>query len=173
MTGFSYRKNIDGSTGAPTVLQAVGKNSITFQVGDLIRVNTSGFADVVDTGEAITGVVVGVVDANGVKIDPDSGTLDTYTMSSDNQTVAQKEVRYIPALPHYLFFNDADASLTRAMELKYFDTNDENDVDVASATDSETAQVQLIERDPDGDGDASKGLFRIAESHFNSSNRAA
>lgn len=173
MAGFKYRKNIDGSTGAPTILEGIGKNSVVFSEGDLIRVNTSGFIDVVDTGEAITGVVQGVVDAHGIKIDPDTGTLDTYTMASDNQTVAQKRVRYIPALPHYLFYNDADASLTQAMDLKYFDTNDENDVDVASATDSTTAQVQLIERDPDGDADASKGLFRIAESHFNSSVRAA
>jgi len=168
MAGFRYRKNIDGSKDAPTLLYAVGKNSIVFQVGDLIRINTSGFADVVDATEGAAGVIAQVVDTNGLAIDPDSGTTDTYTMASDNQTVALKNVAYMPALPHYLFYNDADASLTRAMELEYFDTNDENDVDVATATDTWSAQVQLVSRDPDGDGDASKGLFRIVETQFGS-----
>lgn len=168
MAGFRYRKNIDGSKNSPTLLNAIGKNSIAFQVGDLIRINTSGFADVVDTGECIGGVVVTVVDKNGIAVDPDSGTTDTWTMNSANQTSTsyQYQVSYVPALPHYLFYNDADDSLTRANELQFFDTNDENDVDVGSATDTWSAQVQLVSRDPDGDADASKGLFRIVETQF-------
>lgn len=166
MAGFSYRRNIDGSAYVPSLLYKPGKNSITFSVGDLVRVNTSGFVDVCDTGEAAFGVVATVVDANGLSKSTDSGTTDTWTMDSNNQTSALDLVGVIPALPHYLFYNDADASLTRTMELQYFDTNDENDVDVASATDAATAQVRLIERDPDGDGDASKGLFQIVESQL-------
>jgi len=163
---FLFRKSIDGSSTPPVNLYAVGKNSIVFQVGDLIRINTSGFADLVDTGECIGGVCVGVVDSNGLPIAPDSGTMDTWTMGGSNQTVTYAQVVFIPALPSYLFYNDADGTLTRAMEFGYFDTNDENDVDIARYTATWSAQVQLISRDPDGDADASKGLFRIVESQF-------
>ena len=166
MAGFTYRKNLDGSSQSPTVFEVIGKNSIVFQVGDLIRINTSGFADVVDATEHIAGVVVGVVDKNGGRIDADSGALDTYTMASDNQTVAQKKVRFIPALPNYLFYNDADDTLAQTNLFQFMDTNDENDADVGTATDTSSAQLRLIQLDPDGDGDASKGLFQIVESQF-------
>ena len=68
--------------------------------------------------------------------------------------------------PDFLFFNDADDDLGQTNLLQYFDTNDENDVDFATATDTATKQMRLIELDPDGDGDASKGLFQITESQF-------
>ena len=163
---FLFRKSIDGSSSPPVNLYAIAKDSIAFQVGDLIRINTSGFADVVDQGECIGGVCVGVVDINGLPVTPDSGTTDTWTMGSTNSSATYKKVVFIPAFPQYLFYNDADGTLTQAMEFEYFDTNDENDVDIARATDTWSAQVQLISRDPDGDADASKGLFRIVESQF-------
>ena len=166
MSGFRYRKNLDGTAGAPANLNVVGANSVVFQVGDLIRVNTSGFGALVTTGDVILGVVTGVTDKNGIAVDPDSATLEVYTMASDNQTVAQKKVHFIPALPNYLFFNDSDDTLARTNLFQFFDVNDENDVDVATAHDSTSSQVRLVEIDPDGDGDASKGLFQIVESFF-------
>lgn len=166
MAGFRFRKNLDGSNQAPVVKNLVGANSVVFQVGDLIRVNNAGFAALVTTGDLILGVVTGVSAKNGGRTDPDSGTLDTYTMTSDNQTVAQREVHYIPALANYLFYNDSDDTLARTNLFQYFDTNDENDVDVASASDTTVGQVRLIEIDPDGDADASKGLFQIVESFY-------
>lgn len=168
MAGFSYRKNLDGSAYAPSNLYVIGKNSVTFSVGDIVRINTSGFCDISTTGEEIAGVVSTVVDNKGKALTPDSGTTDTWTMGSANQTTATEKykVGFIPALPHYLFYNDADDTLAQTNILQYFDTNDENDVDVATATDTPTAQVRLVEIDPDHDGDASKGLFQIVESQF-------
>lgn len=166
MAGFQYRKNLSGEIGAPTLLDFIIDNSDVIQIGDMVRVNTDGHVTLATTGSTQAGVVVGVVDKNGLRIDPDSGTLDTYTVASDNETVAQKKARIIPAMPDYLFFNDADDTLATANLLQYFDLNDENDVDVATATDTATAQVRLVQLDPDGDGDASKGLFQIVESQF-------
>lgn len=168
MSGFAYRKNLDGSAYVPSVLWVIGKNSIAFQVGDLVRINTSGFVDVVDATEAIGGVCVGVVDNKGLPVTPDSGTTDTWTLNSANQTNAsyKYKVGFIPALPNYLFYNDSNGTLAQTNLLQYFDTVDENDVDASSATDTATAQVRLIEIDPDGDADASKGLFQIVESQF-------
>ena len=164
MSGFTYRKNISGGSEAPVMLDVVGANSVVFQVGDVIRINTSGFGALFVAGDLVLGVVTGIVDKNGNAIDPDSGTLDTYTMASDNQTVAQKKVQYIPALQQYLFYNDSDDTLARTNLFQYFPLNDENDVNGSSSSDSTLDTVRLIEIDPDHDGDASKGLFQIVES---------
>lgn len=165
MSGFKLRKRLSGGGKDVSLLEIIGANSVVFQVGDLIRVDQDGMGALVTTGDDILGVVSGVVNANGIPVTPDSGTLDTYTMTSDNETVNGYKVQYIPALADYLFFNDADASLTATMLFQRFDVNDENDVDVATGSDT-TGQVQLVQRDPDGDADASKGLFRIVESTF-------
>lgn len=165
MAGFQFRKSLDG-TAAPAELSLIGANSVVFQVGDLIRVNTGGFAALATAGDLILGVVTGVTDKNDNRTDADAGTLDTYTMASDNQTVAQEKVRYIPALQPYLFYNDADADLATTNLFQYFPINDENDVDGSTGHDSTLNTVRLIELDPDHDGDASKGLFQIVETFW-------
>lgn len=168
MAGFKYRKSLSGSNQAPAELHLIGANSVVFQVGDLIRVNTSGFAALVTTGDLVLGVVTGVHDKNGKAIDPDSGTTDTYTMASDNQTVAMKKVQYIPALQDHLFYNDADGSLAQANLMMYFGVDDENNADTASVapSDSTLNTLRLVEIDPDNDGDASKGIWQIVESFW-------
>lgn len=166
MNGFSYRKNLDGSSQSPTNLSLVGKNSIIFQVGDLIRVSNAGFAALVTTGDLVLGVVTAVTNSSGSPLTPDSGTTDTYTMASDNQTVAQNKVHYIPALPNYLFFNDADSDVATTNLFQYMAVSDENNVHPATVSDTVVDTVRLVQLDPDGDGDASKGLFQIVESFF-------
>lgn len=166
MSGFSFRKSIDGNPYTPSLLTLVGANSIVFQKGDLIRINNAGFAALVTTGDLVLGVVEGVTDKNGKAIDPDSGTTDTWTMTSTNQTVNQYKVYYIPALPQYLFYNDSDDTLARTNLMQYFPVNDENDVNGSSSSDTTVDTVRLVEIDPDGDGDASKGLWQIVESFW-------
>lgn len=167
MAGFKFRKTLRGDGVVPAELQIIGANSIVFQVGDLIRINTGGFAALATAGDLILGVVTGVVDTNGGRIDPDSALLfDTFTMAADNQTVASKKVRYIPALADYLFYNDSDDTLSQTKLMQYFPINDENDVDGTTGNDTVLNTVRLIEIDPDGDADASKGLFQIVESFW-------
>lgn len=166
MAGFTFRKRLDGANGSPSEFSLVGANSVVFQVGDLIRVNTGGFAALATAGDLILGVVTGVTDSKDTRTDPDSGTLDTYTMTSTNQTVALRKVKYIPALQEYLFYNDSDDTLARTNLFQYFPINDENDVDGSNPSDATLNTVRLIEIDPDGDGDASKGLFQIVESFW-------
>jgi hypothetical protein len=164
MSGFSYRKNLDGSAYAPINMRFVGKDSIAFQVGDLVRINTSTVIDVVDATEAIAGVCVGVEDKNGLPVATDSGTTDTWTMASDNTTVNLYKVIFIPALPNYLFYADGDASNSSGDEFAFTDVTDHNSP--ANSYGDATAQLRLIERDPDHDADASKGLYQVAESQF-------
>ncbi len=169
--GFYFRKNLDGSAYVPSNLYFVGKNSVPFQVGDPVRINQAGFADISDAvGDTQIGICVTVVDNAGKALTPDSGTLDKWTMNSANQTVGggyEYKVGFIPALPQYLFYNDADATLTRTMMLQYFDcTVLTAQIDVNTATDTPTAAFRLIQIDPDGDGDLSKGLFQMVESQL-------
>jgi hypothetical protein len=62
--------------------------------------------------------------------------------------------------PYALFYNDADGSLTSAMDMEFFSLVDEDQID-ADTNHATIGEMQLWKRDPDGDGDASKGLFRI------------
>ena len=167
MAGFTFRKSLQGAQEVAQ-LSLIGANSIVFQVGDLIRVNTAGFAALAVTGDLILGVVTGVVNKNGIAIDPDSATNDVYTMASDNQTVAQKKVKYIPALQDYLFYADADGALAATNLFQFHGVDDENNPDTASVapSDSTVNTLRLIELDPDGDGDTSKGLWQIVESFW-------
>ena len=59
-----------------------------------------------------------------------------------------------------LFYNDADASLTQAGEKEFYSLVDEDQVD-GSTNHATVGELQLWSRDPDGDSDASKGIFRI------------
>jgi len=168
MSGFSFRQQIDG-TNSYALLEMIGGNSVVFQKGDLIRVDADGYAGLVTAGDLVLGVVEGVVSANGTPIDTDSGTTDTWTMGSANETAgvgSNKKVQYVPALQQYLFYNDADSSLSQTLLFTYMNVNDENDVDPGSTSDSTISTVRLIKLDPDGDGDASKGLFQIVESFW-------
>jgi len=68
--------------------------------------------------------------------------------------------------PKALFYNDSDDTLALTNDLQLFDHNSSSDnIDVATASDT-SGQMQLVQRDPDGDADASKGLFRIVESQL-------
>jgi len=165
--GFQFVKNLDGSAYVPSNMYKVGKNGGVFTIGDVVRINTSGFCDVVDANtEAIVGVCTGVVDGDEKAIAPDSGSTNTWTLEDDNQTVDGYKVAFIPALPNYLFYNDTSGDLTATMEFQYFYITSESQVDGSSGTDSHVEQFRLISRDPDGDADASKGLFQIVQSQF-------
>lgn len=161
MAGFRFRKQIDG-TNSYALMTIGATNSVVYQVGDLIRVNNAGTASLATTGDLILGVVETVTTSTGLPVTPDSGTTDTWTMTASTTNI----VHYIPALQQYLFYNDSDDTLAATNLFQYFPINDENDVNGSSSSDSTLDTVRLIEIDPDGDGDASKGLFQIVESFW-------
>lgn len=169
--GFYFRKNLDGSAYVPSNLYFVGANSVAFQVGDPVRIDTDGFCALADAiTDGIVGICTTVVTNAGKALTPDSGTLDKWTLGATNETVGggyEYKVGFIPAFPQYLWYNDADASLTRTMMLQFFNiTAATAQIDVATATDTANEQYRLIQRDPDHDGDLSKGLFQIVESQL-------
>ena len=163
MAGFSPRKSLI-TKDEPTLLYFIIDNSDTIQIGDAIMINTDGHAVVATAGEEVAGIAVQVVDKNGKAVDCDSGTTDTWTVESDNETDKAYEVGII-ASPFMLFSNDSDDTLATTNLMMFFDLIDENTIDASSASDS-NGQFQLVGLDPDGDADASKGLFKISESQF-------
>jgi hypothetical protein len=166
MAGFSYRGQLNGAQNPVTADVVIG-NTVTVTVGDAITVS-GGFAALASAGSKVFGVVAGIVDTNGIDLDNAStsnydgtwtSSSQTYVSASDNQTDKQVRVKVIVD-PFALFYNDADGSLAITDEYLFFDVTSESQISASSGT---TGAFQLWKRDPDGDGDASKGIFRFAE----------
>lgn len=163
MAGFLFRKSLV-TKDEPTLLYFIIDNSDAVQIGDAMYINTDGHAGIATAGIKVTGIVAQVVDKNGIAVDPDSGTTDTYTVESDNETDKMWKVGLICS-QDALFSNDADDDLATTNLMQFFNVIDENTIDASDGGDT-SGQFQLVSLDPDGDGDASKGLFKIAESQF-------
>ncbi len=163
MAGFAYRKSLISSD-EPTTLSYIINNSETISVGDAVQLDTNGHVIVGTAGEEVLGIVVGVHDTNGIAVDPDSGTTDTYTVESDNETDKKWEAKVIVS-KWALFSNDSSGTLAVTNLMQFFDLTSESQIDQSSASDT-AGQFQLVGLDPDGDADASKGLFKIAESQL-------
>jgi len=90
---------------------------------------------------------------------------DTVATASDNESRAnyiQLQVVVDPA-GACLWYNDADGNLAQAQVGSFYDVTAGSDQIDQSTTSDTSGQFQLVEIDPDADGDASKGLFRLAE----------
>lgn len=179
MAGFDPRRTESGdSTGE--VRDFIQTDSSTLTLGDATRM-TGGAGDqylaLVAAGNRVLGVLVGFVDQNGLPLvaqhvtDVDgtqSGTAgligsETYVAAADNEATAEVKGRVIID-PREEYFNDADGDLTTGDVGLYYNVvaaSDQIDQSEESAT---TGQFILLERDPDRDSDASKGIFRVAES---------
>lgn len=174
--GFYFRKSLVGLE-HPATQDYYIAGSATLTIGDLVRVNTSGLLVNCATTEAPLGVLVGIVDQNGVNAfsprakGTSGATLtgdDTITTASTNYTDATKQLKgqvIVDVGGTNLYYNDADGDFTIASLFMMYDVADGDQVTTGGASDA-TGQVQLVVIDPDGDGDASKGLFRINESQF-------
>src|SRR3990167_4197861 len=168
MAGFEYRGQTSGSQD-PVILQIPITNSATVKVGDAVYVATNGVQRITN-GTLVLGVVEGIVDANGIDLDNTStdnydgtwtSSSKTYVATSDNTT--DKKVKALVVVDdNALWYNDTAGALVAADEFKYFDLTDQDQMADQDGHNTAGAFV-LIKRDPDGDGDASKGIFKIAE----------
>lgn len=175
--GFKRRKSLNGLE-HPAVLEFLLDDSATFTIGDMVRLDSDGLLTVNGAGNTILGVLVGIVDRNGMNVfspraqGVDGATLtpdDTIATSSTNSTNAARGLKGQVELDfggENLYYNDANGDFTQTHVGACFDLTASGDqVDQGTATDG-SAQVQLLQIDPDGDGDASKGLFRIVEEQY-------
>lgn len=166
MAGFKLRGHLLGASNPVTTTMVIA-NSQTVTVGDAVK-SSSGYAAVCDANDRILGFVQAIVDANGVDLDNANPSnfdgvytqsTQTYVASGDNATDKKVSVKII-ADPYALMYNETDDDLTEAMHMQFFSLVDEDQVDGGSNS-ATVGELQLWKLDPDGDGDASKGLFRI------------
>lgn len=178
-TGFFFRKGLNGleHVGSADLLLA---GSATVKIGDLVRVNTAGLLVRCAAGESPCGVLTGIVDNAGINVfsgrvqstSVAGATLtpdDQIATASDNATNLAKNLKGQVALDvsgQILWYNDSDSTLAQTNLLQFFDAANGNQVTVSTASDA-NGQVQLLQIDPDGDADVSKGLFRLNETQFN------
>lgn len=175
--GFYPRKSLNGLEHPATMDFLLG-DSTEFTIGDAVYLGTDGALANCGTGGTYhpIGVLVGIVDQNGTNIFSSraSGTTgatltadDTVTTSSSNvSTYKIKGQVIVDPAGTMVFYNDTNGTLSQTMVGSCFDMTSGGDrVDYATTTDA-TAVWQLLEIDPDGDSDASKGLFRLNESQW-------
>ena len=175
-TGFSFRKSIYG-VDLPAAQDYILAGSATVKIGDLVRVNTTGYLVRCETTEAPSGVLIGITDRDGINVfsprasgttgatlTPDDQILTSSTNASDATRNLKGQVIVDPA-GACLWFNDADGNFTQADVFVMMDVANGNQVTTGVKSDA-NGQVQLISIDPDGDGDLSKGLFRLSENQF-------
>lgn len=174
MAGFNYRGQLSGGKENPVTLRVKIANSQTVAVGEAVKLQTlasGGGALRATAGSKVLGIVQGIVDANGIDLDNTStsnydGTFTsstkTYSASSNNMT--NKQVQALVVIDkNALWYNDSAGDLAAADQYKFFDIT--SATQIADQDGSDTAgSFVLIKLNPDNDGDASKGLFTIAES---------
>jgi hypothetical protein len=172
MAGFEYRGQLNGADN-PVTLKVAIKNSATIKVGDMVYNDGNG-ATRATNSTLVLGCVVGIVDANGIDLDNTStsnydgtwtSSSKTYVAASDNMT-DKKVCALVVADTNALWYNDADGDFTNPGDQYLFvkcADHDQIDEDTTSAT---VGQFYIVKLDPDGDGDASKCIVKIAASQF-------
>lgn len=151
-------RTLIGGTVAPNA--TIIANSQVIVVGDAVK-SASGFiTPAAITSAAIAGIVVSVLDANGIPVTPDAGTTDTWTVASDNQTNAQKYAQ-IDESPFtiYSFKIDNTPGTTTGSNLRnyYADFTDHSQLSEGS-TATTGKVIRLLGVDPD---DATRVLGTI------------
>lgn len=172
-TGFRLRKSLYGVE-LPAGLQFRAANSATLKIGDAVRINTAGFLVRAGAGNPVAGILTGLYDNNGLNLFALGAATVGATLTADDQVVTASdnqtrttghvigEVVCDPA-GALLWYNDADGDLAATNDFQLFDVVAASS-QISQSTASDTSgQFQLVSRDPDGDSDASKGLFRITE----------
>ncbi len=173
MAGFEYRGQLNGADN-PVTLKCAIKNSATVKVGDMVYNDGNGITRATNS-TLILGVVVGIVDANGIDLDNTStsnydgtwtSSSKTYVAASDNMT-DKKVCALVVADENALWYNDSDGDFTNPGDCNLFTVLADHDQVDESETSATIGQVYIVKLDPDGDGDASKCIVKIARSQLN------
>ena len=165
MAGFSYRGQISGAQD-PILENLIITDDETITVGDAVDMQ-AGFVQAAAANERIYGIVVGVVDKNGIDLSnqhvSQTGTWtdssQCFVAAADNSTVDMVKAVVCPD-PFALWYNDTSGTLTTAMLKLFFSLTTAAQVDQGTSN-ATVGEMQLWKLNPDEDDDASKGLFHI------------
>ena len=170
MAGFEYRGQLNGAE-CPVTIDLVIKNSATVKVGDAVYNDTTG-ALRATSSTSILGIVQGIVNAKGIDLDnAPTDTYDgtwtsstqTYVAASDNVTDKKVMVKVI-ADPMALYYNDAAGDM-EIVDVGCLSLLTDHDQALGTAV-AAVGQVQIVKVDPNGTGNMSEGIFRIAFSQM-------
>ena len=170
MAGFEYRGQLNGADN-PVTIDVTIKNSATVKVGDAVYNDTAGALRSTNS-TAILGIVVGIVNANGIDLDNAptetydgtwTSSTQTYVAASDNVTDKKIKVKII-ADPMALFYNDAAGDM-EFVDVGCLSLLTDHDQVLGTAV-AVVGQVQIVKVDPNGTGNMSEGIFRIAWSQM-------
>jgi len=180
-TGFQFKKNYAGRTSGIQDARLI-ENSGTITVGDMVRGSydagaANGMVELAAAGNAILGVVVGIVDRNGIDMDSSrlshSGTwtssTKTFTAASTNTTVDQVKA-IIDIDPMSVWSNQPDAAIGTTTSSgssdqlgSYTDivaASDQADENNNTAAFNTVAQLAILGVDPEN---TDRGLYVIKE----------
>ena len=171
MAGFFHRQRAGEQS--PGSVSLVIANSETITVGGAVRMS-SGYVAAATAGTKVLGICIGIVNKDGINLDnANTSTFDgtwtpgaygtaNYAAASDNAT--DKQVKAIVVYDkNTLWKNDAAGDLTAAQLMGFFNLSTATQM-AAFVTGEVAGQFQLMQLDPDNEGNASQGLFKIAES---------
>lgn len=176
---FVHKRSVDPDAGRHVISGTIAPfntiiaNSEVVQIGDAVETDSSGFIIASNSvGSAARGILIGVDQDNAVNgVSPDTNTVDTYTVASDNQTVG-KIYAIIDVSPFSIYSATIDATpgTTTGSDLSgyYADmiVNDETQLDESTAS-ATTGKFHLWGTDPD---DSARVMCNINEiAHINNS----
>ena len=177
--GFYYRGSYLGVGASPALTDFLIDDSATLTVGDAVCIDADGHVDVVAAGGSVLGILMGIVDQDGINVfetgragGTSGSTLtgdDTIAVSSTNTSDATRKLKARVAISNGLnakYYNDSDGSLAQANLGQFFDTDATGDQIATGTASDASGQFQLVEIDPDGDADLSKGIFIVNEAQY-------
>lgn len=139
-------------------------NSAAIKKGDFVRLDTNGHIVRATATTNILGSVEAVYNSDGSPVAADSGTLDTWTVASDNETVAMKKalVNVDPTAVYAVDFSGDIGTTSGSVVGARFDLTDHDTVDETSAG-TGSAQVALVATIS---GDADRGEVIVLENQL-------
>lgn len=135
-------------------------NSDAITTGDFVSLNTDGHVVLATATNPILGSVEAVVESDGGPVEHDSGSSDTWTAASDNETVAKRMalVNIDPTACYEVDFSANIGTTSGSVSGAKFDLTDHDTVNEASAGAS-AAQVSLVATTDT----ANRGIVKIFE----------
>lgn len=168
MAGFKYKGQVKGGLQSPGTMDLIIGNSETIYVGSAVELS-SGYVGAAETGDKILGIVMGIVNKDGIDLDScNSNTYDgtwtpgvngaaNYAATSDNAT--DKQIKAVVCVDKDAIWEAACTGLAAAQRFGFFDLTDSVNVTAYQGNGMNAGQLQLIDFDS-----STLGYFKIAES---------
>ena len=160
---FNFKKSLKG-TGMPPLVRVIIDNSDTITLGDAVKAYNAGNAEVATAARPFLGFVHDIQLDSGLAPAWDSGTDDTVTVDSDNETV-DKVACLVDCDPDSIYSGAQDGTVGTTSDSELIgcsmDLVSESSLDESTALRNASGQVYCWGVDPE---DSTRILCSIMES---------